>query len=179
MAEDDTPERESLLPYDRWTNEASRLVILRALQFAAAEGLPGDHHFYITFRTDHPGVVMPERVRAKYPEEITIVLQHQFRNLAVDEAGDRFSVTLDFGGVPAQLGVPFEAVSTFVDPAVQVGLRCEVEMEEAQPEAPPEPQPEARPEPPRLQIVTEPEPPSGEAEVVSLDAFRRRTPPKE
>lgn len=175
MAEDDTQIPESLLPYDQWTSEASRLVMIRALQFAAAEGLPGEHHFYVTFRTDHPGTVVPERVLAKYPEEITIVLQHQYRNLVVDEAGRRFSVTLDFGGVPASLAVPFDAISTFVDPAVRVGLHWDVDMEAEQVKAEP-------PSAPRLQIVAEPEPPpppAGEADIVSLDAFRRRTPPKE
>lgn len=103
MAEDDTQIPESLLPYDEWTEDALRLVVLRAIEHAAHEGLPVEHHFYITFSTTHSGVIMPDRLRAQYPEEMTIVLQHQFRDLTVDPAEGRFSVKLSFGGIPLSL----------------------------------------------------------------------------
>ena len=176
MAEDDTELPDSLLPYDQWTEEALRLVVVRALDYAAAAGLPGGHHFYITFRTDHPGVVVPERISAKYPEEMTIVLQHQFRNLLVDAAARRFSVTLDFSGIPTPLTIPIDAVTAFADPEVRFGLRFAVDM------------PDDMVEPPVAEAALEAEPPPadvspgvttpGDAAIVSLDAFRRRTPPK-
>ncbi len=76
---------ESLLPYDEWTEDALRHVMVQALHYAAEHGLPGGHHFYLTFRTDHPDTVVPARLRAQYPQEMTIVLQHQFWDLLVDE----------------------------------------------------------------------------------------------
>jgi hypothetical protein len=160
---------ESLLPYDEWTETALRQVMLRALQYAAEHGLPGEHHFYLTFRTDFPGVLLPTRLKAQYPREMTIVLQHQFWDLAVDEAAGLLSVGLSFGGVPSTLSIPLAAVSAFADPYVRYGLRFRVEV-------PPEPEPEALPEPvagPEAAAAPAPAP------VVSLDAFRRRTPPKE
>ena len=168
MAEDETPPPESLLPYDDWTEEALRHVVVRAITHAATEGLPGDHHFYLTFRTDHPGAVVPPRLREKYPEEMTIVLQHQFWDLRMDEEAGLISVTLSFGGVPTQLVVPLSAVTGFADPHVRFGLRFRPTTPE--PEAVPEPEP-----PP----TTADEAPPTTPQVVSLDAFRRRTPPKE
>ncbi len=155
---------DSLLPYDQWMEEAMRGVVARALSHVAMEGLPGQHHFYITFRTDYPGVVIPPRLLAKYPEEMTIVLQHQYDRLHVDEAGKVFGVSLSFGGILSPLTIPLGAVSAFVDPHVQYGLRFNV----AAPKqiAPPEPVPTAP-------VLPAPEP--GETpQVVSLDAFRRR-----
>ena len=171
MEDDDNgapPERpESLLPYDLWTEEALRHVVVRALAYVGAEGMPGDHHFYISFRTDRAGVVVPQRLLATYPHEMTIVLQHQFWDLAVDEPGMWFSVGLSFGGIPTTLTVPFGAVTAFADPHVQFGLRFRPQDEEAAndeqggtPEA-------AEPDP-------EPEPPAEAPQVVSLDAFRKR-----
>jgi hypothetical protein len=155
---------DSLLPYDQWMEEAMRGVVSRALSHVAEEGLPGQHHFYITFRTNYPGVVIPPRLLAKYPEEMTIVLQHQYDRLYVDDAAKLFGVGLSFGGVLSPLTIPFAAISAFVDPHVQYGLRFNI----APPKqvAAPEPEP-AAPTPP----ATEP----GETpQVVSLDAFRRR-----
>jgi hypothetical protein len=114
---------ESLLPYSYWTEEALRLVVQDALSHAAEHGLPGDHHFYLTFRTSHPGVVMPGHLRARYPQEMTIVLQHKFWDLAVDKQAGTFSVRLSFGGVAALLTVPFAALTAFADPAVRFGLQ--------------------------------------------------------
>ncbi len=178
MAEDDTEIPDSLLPYDRWTEEALRLVVVRALGHAASAGLPGGHHFYITFRTDHPEVVVPERISTKYPEEMTIVLQHQFRNLVVDEAAGRFSVTLDFSGVPTPLTIPIDAITTFADPEVRFGLRFTVDEAEEAAE-PSEAPSEAEPAPDAaLGAATPSAATPGDAAIVSLDAFRRRTPPK-
>lgn len=112
---------ESLLPYDAWIEDALRSVIRQALTQAAETGLPGDHHFYVTFRTDDPRTEMPDRLRGQYPEEMTVVLQHQFDGLEVDEDG--FGVTLYFAGVPSRLRVPFEAVTSFADPSVNFGLQ--------------------------------------------------------
>jgi hypothetical protein len=158
--EDDQEQRpESLLPYDEWTEEALRHVVVSALAHAARVGLPGDHHFYLTFRTDHPQVTLPARLRAQYPQEMTIILQHQFWDLKAEE--DRFSVGLSFGGVPTTLVIPYAALTAFADPHVRYGLRFRVAAQAA-PEVKPAPQ-------------TVPAPDQAEApQVVSLDAFRRR-----
>ena len=150
-----------------------RHVMLRAIDYAAAKGLPGEHHFYITFRTDHPGVVVPDRLRAQYPHEMTIVLQHQFWDLSADETAKMISVGLSFGGIATTLRIPFDAVTQFVDPHVRYGLRFEPVMPEAA-QAP-------EPKPALLAVVSEGEkkPPEEEAQVVSLDAFRRRPPSRE
>jgi hypothetical protein len=166
MAEDKEQQPESLLPYDEWVEAAMRHVVARALSHVAANGLPGEHHFYLTYRTDYPGVVMPPRLRAQYPQEITIVLQHQFWDLKMDEEAGLISVGLSFGGVPASLVIPLGAVTGFADPHVRYGLRFRpvpaVDTAE---------EPEA--EPPKL------EKPADAPQVVSLDAFRRRPPSKE
>ena len=101
MAEDDLTIPESLLPYDDWTQDALRQVAVSALRHVAKTGLPGGHHFYITFKTAYPGVAIPDRLRAQYPDEMTIVLQHQFHSLSVDDQGSVMSVGLSFGGVPS------------------------------------------------------------------------------
>lgn len=107
--------------YDKWVAEALRGVLRRALIETARNGLPGDHHFYINFRTSDEGVTIPPFLRAQYPNEITIALQHQFDGLSVDEAG--FDVRLSFGGRKHDLHVPFEAVTSFADPSVNFGLQ--------------------------------------------------------
>jgi hypothetical protein len=109
--------------YDILTQEALRSVLRRVLEDAARDGLPGDHHFYISFGTNAPGVRMSKRLRAQYPEEITIVIQHQFRGLAVTERA--FEVGLSFSGVTEHLVVPFDAIKRFFDPSVQFGLQFE------------------------------------------------------
>ncbi len=107
--------------YAALLHRALRAMVKDLLARVAREGLPGEHHFYLTFRTGAPGVVVPEPLRRQHPEEMTIVLQHQFSGL---EAGEEsFSVTLRFGGVPARLTVPFEALTAFVDPSVEFGVR--------------------------------------------------------
>jgi hypothetical protein len=161
-----SPPPESLLPYEAWSEDAMREVAWRALEHAAERGLPGEHHFYLSYRTDHPGVVIPGHLKAKYPQEITIVLQHQFEGLFVDRAGRRFGVTLRFGGVPSKLVIPFGALTMFHDPHVRFGLRFTPSgLEEEKASLPPAPEAPAAPPTPA------PAPPG---EVVSLDAFRRR-----
>src|SRR5579875_4128807 len=100
---------------------ALRGVVREALARTAASGLPGTHHFYITFQTKHPGTKLPETLASQYPEDMTIVLEHQFWDLEVEE--DRFSVTLSFQTKPERLTVPFEAITVFTDPSVKFGLQ--------------------------------------------------------
>ncbi len=172
MAKDKEQQPESLLPYDEWVEAAMRQVVAQAVAHAAANGLPGEHHFYITFLTDYPGVVIPPRLRTQYPQEMTIVLQHQFWDLKMDTEAGLISVGLSFGGVPASLVIPLGAVTGFADPFVRYGLRFRpVPAEEAI-----EP---TEPEPTQLVAPQEPEDSVETPQVVSLDAFRRRTPPKE
>lgn len=167
MSDDATPP-DSLMPYDAWAEEALRDVAIRALEHAAAHGLPGEHHFYLTFRTDHPGTSVPGHLKARYPQEITIVLQHQFEDLLIDRAAQRFEVTLFFGGVPSRLVVPFGALTMFHDPQVRFGLRFPVTGAEPPAFEDAAPEPEAPAE-------AAPEQPAAPAQVVSLDAFRRKT----
>src|SRR5262245_60841430 len=120
--------------YDLLTQQALRSVVRTVLTDAAKKGLPGDHHFYISFDTRAAGVHLSSRLRAQYPEEMTIILQHQFWDLKV--ADDAFEVGLSFGGVTEKVGVPFEAVKGFFDPSVQFGLQFEEVVEgEQQPAA--------------------------------------------
>jgi len=165
---DQTPPPESLLPYDDWMEQSLRLVVLHALAHAQAQGLPGEHHFYITFRTDHPGVVIPPRLRAQYPQEMTIVLQHQFEQLTVDPEGALFSVRLSFGNVPATLAIPLAAVTGFADPYVRFALQFRPAATPQQDAPEPEAEAPAADEPPDPTPAEEPQ-------VVSLDAFRRRS----
>ena len=168
--EDDQEQRpESLLPYEDWIETAMRQVVVQAIAHVAANGLPGEHHFYLTFRTDHPGVVIPPRLRAQYPQEMTIVLQHQFWDLKMDDEAGLISVGLSFGGVPASLVIPLSAVTGFADPHVRYGLRFRAG---AVPEATDTAEEAAEP-------ADEPAKSDETPQVVSLDAFRRRTPTKE
>lgn len=119
-----------LIRYDLLVQDALRGVVRKVMQEAAKEGLPGDHHFYITFRTAAPGVRLSSHMRAQYPDVMTIILQHQFWDLAVSDNG--FEVGLSFKNIPERLLVPFDAVTEFYDPSVQFGLKFEVD--EAGPE---------------------------------------------
>ena len=110
-----------LLRYDKMVEAALRGVVREALARIAANGLPGAHHFYITFKTGFEGVELPAQLRAKHPEEMTIVLEHKFWDLEVEE--DHFAVTLSFQDKPERLVVPFEAILSFADPAVKFGLQ--------------------------------------------------------
>jgi uncharacterized protein len=140
--------------YDLLAQDALRGVVRRVLSDAARDGLPGEHHFYISFKTQHPGVRLSQRLAEKYPDEITIVLQHQFWDLSVGDTG--FEVGLSFGNAPEKLVVPFDAVSGFFDPSVQFGLKFEV----AEPEEAGEPAEEtaaAAPRPPLRGAASEPD----------------------
>jgi hypothetical protein len=174
MEDDSQQQVESLLPYERWIANALRHVVVQAIEHVARHGLPGGHHFYISFRTAYPGVAIPARLRAQYPEEMTIVLQHQFWDLKLDHEARAISVGLSFGGVPSTLVIPLDALVSFADPQIRYALRFDPIEPETKPTAlmaipdhqddQPEPADEADAEP--------------EPQVVSLDAFRRRTPPK-
>jgi hypothetical protein len=124
-----------VLRYDLMVQEALKGVVRKILSEAARDGLPGEHHFYITFRTGAPGVRLSQRLREKHPEEMTIVLQHQFWDLSASDHS--FEVGLSFSGVPERLLVPFDAVTTFFDPSVEFGLKFETQdtSEEAAPPA--------------------------------------------
>ena len=126
---DETPE--SLIPYDEIVQEALRDVVGRVLGAVERSGaLPGDHHFYITFKTRVPGVAIPKHLVERFPEEMTIVIQNRFWDLKVEDDG--FSVGLSFGGVPATLRVPFAAVTDFVDPAVDFSLKFQANAADSQ-----------------------------------------------
>jgi uncharacterized protein len=113
---------DSLIPYDEIVQEALRAVVGRVLGSVAETGnLPGGHHFYITFKTHAPGVDIPQRLIDRFPDEMTIVLQHRFWDLKVD--GEKFSVGLSFNQIPAMLNIPFSAITGFHDPAVNFELR--------------------------------------------------------
>ncbi len=121
---------EDLMRYDLLTQQALRGVVRSALERAARGGLPGDHHFYIAFSTLAPGVQVSHRLRERYAEEMTIVLQHQFYGLEVTP--DRFTVQLHFNNVPETLVVPFSAVKGFYDPSVQFGLQFDATIQAAE-----------------------------------------------
>ncbi len=110
-----------LLDYGRLIDEAMHIIVRKALNIVIEHGLPGDHHFFITFFTRYEGVMISEELLTKYPEEMTIVIQHQFWDLEVEE--DRFSVVLSFNGVKESLTVPLASISSFVDPSVKFGLQ--------------------------------------------------------
>lgn len=125
---------DSLIPYDEIVQEALRAVVGRVLSEIERGGgnLPGMHHFYITFKTGAPGVSVPPHLREQFPDEMTIVLQNKFWDLAVDEAG--FQVGLSFNQIPAKLAIPFAAITDFVDPAVDFGLKFQTKVADLAPE---------------------------------------------
>jgi hypothetical protein len=176
--------------YDLLAQEALRGVLRRVLADVAKNGLPGEHHFYVTFDTGAPGLKISERLRTEHPEEMTIVLQHQFWDLIVTE--DAFEVGLSFKGIPERLLIPFEAVKGFFDPSVQFGLQFETLTEPAAAHAEvkdprrrdvrsalaPVAEPKAAPPPAQAPAGAgepEPRPPGGQGgEVVRLDRFRKK-----
>jgi hypothetical protein len=149
------------IDYGNLMHDAMRGLIRKVLSDVAERGLPGDHHFFITFDTNHEDVALADWLRDRYPDEMTVVMQHWFDNLEVGEDG--FSVTLNFGGTPEALYIPYDAIRTFVDPSVEFGLRFEtheVDDEEVEEEANGAGRDEEAGD-------------HGEAEVVSLDKFRK------
>jgi uncharacterized protein len=168
------------LNYQSLTEEALRGVVRQALTVAAGRGLPGQHHFYLTFRTTHPGVQIADHLHERHPEEMTIVLQHQFWGL---EVGDKqFAVTLSFNGQHERLVVPFASVTAFVDPSVQFGLQFSVAAA-AEPDAAPVAALPAKSAPAAISPPPAPVGAPADAEaaedgdagarVVALDAFRK------
>jgi hypothetical protein len=165
--------------YEAMAQDALRGVVRAALKRAASPaGLPGAHHFYITFKTDAPGVSAPADLLAKYPDEMTIVLQHQYKDLAPGETF--FTVTLKFGGQPKRLSIPYAAVTRFYDPSVQFLLQFEAaEPVEVEAEDVPPALPTARSKKAKAEEPAEPRG-DGSAEggdgpkVVSLDQFRKK-----
>ncbi|HWA31353.1 MAG TPA: ClpXP protease specificity-enhancing factor SspB [Rhizomicrobium sp.] len=160
--------------YQGLADAALRSVVREALRKVEKQGLVGAHHFRITFKTNFPGVDIPDFLREQYPDEMMIILQHQFWGLKVRE--DLFEVTLSFKKVPATLTVPFAALTQFADPGVSFGLQFRgVDDDEPKPSVPgaaPTPlTPPAKPEPAAEPAAEKPEP---HGEVVSLDAFRKK-----
>ncbi len=165
--------------YDVLAREAMRGVLRQVMTDAAKRGLPGDHHFYITFLTQAEGVKLSPRLMAQYPTEMTVILQHQFWDLVVTE--DRFEVGLSFGGVPERLVVPFNAIKSFLDPSVQFGLQFETSeatapaKDDETPAAIPAPAAAAdEPAKDDAEADGEKKPNEGGAEVVRLDRFRKK-----
>jgi len=156
--------------------QALRGVVRKALVEAGQRGLPGDHHFYITFHTDLPAVGIADWLRQQYPQEMTIVLQHQFWDLLVEE--ERFAVTLSFGGRHERLDIPFAAITAFADPSVKFGLQFEASEEElkamAAAAAAEERAGEKRAEEPASVAALAAGDPHKGADVVALDAFRKK-----
>ncbi|MBA4222000.1 SspB family protein [Bosea vestrisii] len=192
-----------ILRYDLMVQDALKGVVRKILSEAGRDGLPGEHHFYITFRTTAPGVRLSQRLREKHPDEMTIVLQHQFWDLNVSDHA--FEVGLSFSGVPERLLIPYDAITTFFDPSVQFGLKFETqdaagEAQAGEPAAPakaprgaasepsvapaaplalpPKPAQKALPASAKDAAEAEAKPEAeeeGGAQVVSLDAFRKKT----
>ncbi len=171
----DDKNHRDLMRYDLMAQEALRGVIKQALKRAASpQGIPGEHHFYISFQTHAPGVSVPEDLAERYPDEMTIVIQHQFTELAPGETF--FSVVLRFGGQPKKLSVPYAAVTRFHDPSVPFALQFEP-VEIAAPESHAESaEPEVlRPKTKAKASSEEEPPPEGDGpKIVSLDQFRKK-----
>ncbi len=152
------------IDYGNLMHRAMRSLLIELLTDVSETGLPGEHHFFITFDTTHPGVDIADWLRERYPEEMTIVIQHWFDNLVVTP--EQFSIALNFGNQAEPLTVPFEAIQTFVDPSVEFGLRFEAHDDadvEDMPESP-------------MIVIDEDDAlgePKKDAEVVSLDSFRK------
>jgi hypothetical protein len=172
--------------YDALVDDALRSVVKRVLVQVAAKGLPGSHHFYISFRSTDPGVEMPDYLRAKYPEEMTIVLQHQYWDLVIHD--ESFEVTVSFNKQQEHIKVPFMALSAFVDPSVRFGLQFDrkdktgalPEKSEGGAVAPtplPAPEPKAKPDPAAAEAAAaaaEAKPEEAASKIVKLDSFRKK-----
>ncbi len=191
----ENPEVEDLIRYDILAQDALRGVVKKVLQEVARTGLPGEHHFYVTFDTNYPGVRMSDRMKEKYPEEMTIVIQHQFWDLVATDSG--FSIGLAFDKIPETMAIPYAAIRGFFDPAVQFGLQFDADEDTSDKDE--DGDASALPAPPELEKIedsqsatkkkksakqakaaaveakqeeTDGEPSS--ADVVSLDAFRKK-----
>ncbi len=154
---------ENILRYDKMVEGALRGVVKQAIEEVMADGLPGDHHFYITFMTDYPGVNIPNYLRDRYPGEMTIVLQFQFYDLDVND--ERMQVTLSFNNVPEKLTIPLAAITIFADPSVNFALQFQPLGDDSEPDYDPDDD-------------DDPSDNNGDGkktgEVVSLDKFRKK-----
>lgn len=147
------------IDYGNLMHRAMRGLIQSVLTEVAAEGLPGAHHFFITFDTTHPDVQIADWLKERYPTEMTVVIQHWFENLSVNDEG--FSITLNFGNNPEPMVIPFDALRTFVDPSVEFGLRFETQEQDEDEDDE------------DIEVEAEDEPARQDAEIVSLDQFRK------
>lgn len=165
----DTPP-DSLIPYDEIVQEALRAVVGRVLGQVEESGgnLPGNHHFYITFKTGAPGVSIPANLKERFPDEMTIVLQNKFWDLSVRE--DAFSVGLSFNQIPAKLEIPFAAITAFVDPAVDFGLQFQAVAAEAEPE----PHDDAENDSSERSAASQAEPSEDGSNVVTVDFGKKK-----
>jgi hypothetical protein len=150
------------IDYGNLMHRAMRGLIQTVLRDVAKNGLPGAHHFFITFDTNHPDVAIADWLKSRYPSEMTVVIQHWYENLIIEE--DQFSITLNFGNQPEPLVIPFDAVRTFVDPSVEFGLRFETHSDDGSDDSD--------------EVTDEDDgdddpPPTHDAQVVSLDKFRK------
>lgn len=150
------------IDYGNLMHRAMRGLIQSVLTDVAEHGLPGAHHFFITFDTTHPEVQIADWLKERYPTEMTVVIQHWYENLAVTDDG--FSITLNFGNNPEPMVIPFDALRTFVDPSVEFGLRFETQEQDEEDD---EEDTEA------IEVEVEEEPVRQDAEIVSLDQFRK------
>lgn len=166
-------DEDDILRYDRMVEGALRGVVRQAVEEVIEHGLPGDHHFYLTFLTDHPGVKIPDYLRDRYPGEMTIVLQYQFSDLAVDD--EKINVTLSFNNVPERLVIPLAAISIFADPSVNFALQFQPlgeEFDETDLEL--EEEPEDDPTGGKKKKKKKKSEDGKTGEVVSLDQFRKK-----
>ncbi|MCX7565529.1 ClpXP protease specificity-enhancing factor SspB [Sulfitobacter sp. F26169L] len=157
------------IDYGNLMHDAMRSLIRNVLLDVADNGLPGAHHFFITFDTSHPDAELADWLSDRYPDEMTVVMQHWYDNLEV--TNDGFSITLNFGDAPEPLYVPYDAIRTFVDPSVEFGLRFEQREEESDNiKSAGKDKPLSQTEESELEVEEEP---TKEAEIVSLDSFRK------
>lgn len=154
------------IDYGNLMHRAMRTLIQNVLEDVGANGLPGEHHFFITFDTLHPDVQIADWLSDRYPEEMTIVIQHWFENLTVTDEG--FAITLNFGDRPEPMFIPYDAIRTFVDPSVEFGLRFETQATDDEDD-----EEEDDGAPMAEDVPVSPAPPHKDAEIVSLDKFRK------
>ena len=155
---------DEILRYDKMVEQALRGVVRQAVEEVMGDGLPGDHHFYITFMTDYPGVSIPDYLRDRYPGEMTIVLQYQFYDLHVD--AEKMGVTLSFNNVPERLTIPLGAITIFADPSVNFALQFQPLGDDGGPDYEPDEDEDENGEGEGQKSKT--------GEVVSLDQFRKK-----